>query len=108
VLRRPDADRAGLFAGLVPTGALLTTVVLVLGLGRAGPADVPGTPLVTVRGGVTSPFRHNTVSSPEASPDGIREGVAHAPLTGVVVGAVDARPVAEQAVSRMYRKPVFR
>lgn len=60
------------------------------------------------RGGVTSSFQHDTVSSPEASPDGMREGVAHAPLAGVVAGAVDARPVAEQAAPRMHRKPVFR
>jgi drug/metabolite transporter (DMT)-like permease len=45
-LRRLGADRAGLFAGLVPVGALLTTVAL--GLGRAGPADVTGALLVTV------------------------------------------------------------
>lgn len=44
-LRRLGADRAGLFAGLVPVGALLTTVAL--GLGRAGPADVTGALLVT-------------------------------------------------------------
>ncbi|MGW0606056.1 DMT family transporter [Streptomyces sp. NPDC002640] len=45
-LRRLGADRAGLFAGLVPVGALLTTVAL--GLDRAGPADVIGALLVTV------------------------------------------------------------
>ncbi|MFJ8542372.1 DMT family transporter [Streptomyces sp. NPDC093586] len=44
-LRRLGADRAGLFAGLVPVGALLTAVVL--GLGGAGPADVTGALLVT-------------------------------------------------------------
>jgi drug/metabolite transporter (DMT)-like permease len=43
-LRRLGADRAGLFAGLVPVGALLTTVAL--GFGRAGPADVAGAVLV--------------------------------------------------------------
>ncbi|GGQ23397.1 DMT family transporter [Streptosporangium pseudovulgare] len=43
-LRRLGADRAGLFAGLVPVGALLTTVAL--GLGQAGPADVTGALLV--------------------------------------------------------------
>ncbi|MFE2936605.1 DMT family transporter [Streptomyces sp. NPDC059278] len=45
-LRRLGADRAGLFAGLVPVGALLTTVVL--GLDRPGPADVAGVLLVAV------------------------------------------------------------
>ncbi|WP_406312162.1 DMT family transporter [Streptosporangium sp. NBC_01639] len=43
-LRRLGADRAGLFAGLVPVGALLTTIAL--GLGQAGPADVTGALLV--------------------------------------------------------------
>jgi drug/metabolite transporter (DMT)-like permease len=43
-LRRLGADRAGLFAGLVPVGSLLTTVAL--GLGEAGPADVAGAVLV--------------------------------------------------------------
>lgn len=43
-LRRLGADRAGLFAGLVPVGALLTTVAL--GFGQAGPADVTGALLV--------------------------------------------------------------
>lgn len=43
-LRRLGAERAGLFAGLVPVGALLTTVAL--GLGKAGPADVAGALLV--------------------------------------------------------------
>ncbi|WP_446697130.1 DMT family transporter [Streptomyces cinereospinus] len=43
-LRRLGADRAGLFAGLVPVGALVTTVAL--GLGQAGPADVTGALLV--------------------------------------------------------------
>jgi drug/metabolite transporter (DMT)-like permease len=43
-LRRLGPDRAGLFAGLVPVGALLTT--LALGLGQAGPADVAGALLV--------------------------------------------------------------
>ncbi|OLT13674.1 hypothetical protein BJF79_20015 [Actinomadura sp. CNU-125] len=44
-LRRLGADRAGLFAGLVPVGALLTTIAL--GLGRPGTADVIGALLVT-------------------------------------------------------------
>ncbi|GAA2421594.1 DMT family transporter [Actinomadura vinacea] len=37
-------DRAGLFAGLIPISALITTVVL--GLGRPGPADLAGAVLV--------------------------------------------------------------
>ncbi|WP_406113179.1 DMT family transporter [Streptomyces sp. NBC_01014] len=45
-LRRLGTDRAGLFAGLVPVGALLTTVAL--GLDRPGPADVAGALLVAV------------------------------------------------------------
>ena len=43
-LRRLGAARAGLFAGLVPVGALITTVVL--GLGEPGVADVAGALLV--------------------------------------------------------------
>ncbi|MFC8599300.1 DMT family transporter [Isoptericola sp. NPDC057191] len=43
-LGRLGPDRAGLFAGLVPVGALLTTVAL--GLGHVGPADVAGALLV--------------------------------------------------------------
>lgn len=45
-LRRLGADRAGLFAGLVPVGALITTVAL--GLGEAGLADVAGALLVAL------------------------------------------------------------
>ncbi|WP_327268599.1 DMT family transporter [Streptomyces sp. NBC_01218] len=43
-LRRLGAARAGLFAGLVPVGALVTT--LVLGLGEVGPADAAGAVIV--------------------------------------------------------------
>ncbi|WP_328911064.1 DMT family transporter [Streptomyces sp. NBC_00234] len=43
-LRRLGAARAGLFAGLVPVGALVTTVAL--GLGEAGLTDVAGALLV--------------------------------------------------------------
>lgn len=43
-LRRLGADRAGLFAGLVPVGALITTAVL--GLGGVGPADIVGALIV--------------------------------------------------------------
>ncbi|MEU4511133.1 DMT family transporter [Nonomuraea wenchangensis] len=58
-LRRLGADRAGLFAGLVPVGALLTTIAL--GLGQAGPADVTGALLVTagVVLGLRKPRRDN-------------------------------------------------
>ncbi|MFJ6464935.1 DMT family transporter [Streptomyces sp. NPDC091387] len=56
-LRRLGADRAGLFAGLVPVGALLTT--LVLGIGQAGPADIAGALLVAagVAAGLRRPRR---------------------------------------------------
>ncbi|MFD7431591.1 DMT family transporter [Streptomyces sp. NPDC059818] len=56
-LRRLGADRAGLFAGLVPVGALLTT--LVLGIGQAGPADITGALLVAagVAAGLRQPRR---------------------------------------------------
>jgi len=49
-LRRLGADRAGLFAGLVPIGALLTSVTL--GLGEAGPADIAGALLVAAGVGI--------------------------------------------------------
>ncbi|MEW1861324.1 DMT family transporter [Streptomyces sp. NPDC088194] len=58
-LRRLGADRAGLFAGLVPMGALLTTAVL--GRGVVGPADVAGA-LVVAAGvviGLRRPPRAN-------------------------------------------------
>ncbi|MFC4050355.1 DMT family transporter [Actinomadura syzygii] len=42
---RLGADRAGLFAGLIPISAVITTVAL--GLGRPGPADLTGAALVT-------------------------------------------------------------
>ncbi|MFD7770910.1 DMT family transporter [Streptomyces sp. NPDC059787] len=60
-LRRLGADRAGLFAGLVPVGALLTTVVL--GPGEAGPADVTGALLVAA--GVVVGLRQPRRDSPE-------------------------------------------
>ncbi|MFI6455466.1 DMT family transporter [Streptosporangium amethystogenes] len=58
-LRRLGADRAGLFAGLVPVGALFTTVAL--GLGQAGPADITGALLVAagVVVGLRQPSRDN-------------------------------------------------
>lgn len=45
-LRRLGADRAGLFAGLVPVGALLTTAVL--GVGVVQLSHIIGTLLVTI------------------------------------------------------------
>ncbi|MFC8420515.1 DMT family transporter [Streptomyces sp. NPDC057236] len=70
-LRRLGADRAGLFAGLVPVGALLTTVAL--GLGRAGPADVTGALLVAVgvAVGLRQPRRDN--SEPRKPRTGVHE-----------------------------------
>ncbi|MBO2446893.1 DMT family transporter [Actinomadura barringtoniae] len=41
---RLGADRAGLFAGMIPVSAVVTTVLL--GLGRPGPADLAGAALV--------------------------------------------------------------
>ncbi|MFP3968383.1 DMT family transporter [Actinomadura fulvescens] len=41
---RLGADRAGLFAGMIPVSAVITTVVL--GLGSPGPADLAGSALV--------------------------------------------------------------
>ena len=51
-LPRLGADRAGLFAGLVPFGAMGTE--LLLGAGTIGPADVAGAVLVAA--GVALPF----------------------------------------------------
>ena len=70
-LRRLGADRAGLFAGLVPVGALLTTVAL--GLGRAGPADVTGALLVAagVAVGLRQPRRDS--SEPQRPRTGVHE-----------------------------------
>ncbi|MFI6818838.1 DMT family transporter [Nonomuraea sp. NPDC050328] len=62
-LRRLGADRAGLFAGLVPVGALLTTFVL--GLGRPGPADLIGALLVTA--GVVAGMRRPAPEQPAAA-----------------------------------------
>ncbi|MFJ2825627.1 hypothetical protein ACIO7M_31610 [Streptomyces toxytricini] len=70
------ADRAGLFAGLVPVGALVTTVAL--GLGRAGLADIAGALLVAVGvflgsrrpgryEGARSAGQRRTVSAPSSS-----------------------------------------
>ncbi|WP_218957377.1 DMT family transporter [Streptomyces sp. UH6] len=67
-LRRLGADRAGLFAGLVPVGALLTTVVL--GIGHAGPADVTGALLVAA--GVAVGMR---TPRPAGDPRGDRPGI---------------------------------
>ncbi|MER7365770.1 DMT family transporter [Nonomuraea wenchangensis] len=82
-LRRLGADRAGLFAGLVPVGALLTTIAL--GLGQAGAADVTGALLVTA--GVVLGLRqpsHDTApttadQSPAVTPDHAPagDGTAH-------------------------------
>ena len=51
-LPRLGADRAGLFAGLVPFGAM--GAELLLGAGTIGPADVAGAVLVAA--GVALPF----------------------------------------------------
>ncbi|MEW9555863.1 EamA family transporter [Nonomuraea sp. NPDC050783] len=67
-LRRLGADRAGLFAGLVPVGALLTTVTL--GLGQADPADIAGALLVAtgVAVGLRRPRRDTPTRHPGAEP----------------------------------------
>ena len=80
-LRRLGADRAGLFAGLVPVGALLTAVAL--GLGQAGPADVTGVLLVAA--GVVTGLRRSGRDSRE--PEAAGEPTDH----GRHRGAPDAR-----------------
>ncbi|MEV4478407.1 DMT family transporter [Micromonospora coxensis] len=68
-LRRLGADRAGLFAGLVPVGALLTAVLL--GLGQAGPADVTGALLVAA-GVVVGVRRPRRTGEAHTVPEGHR------------------------------------
>jgi drug/metabolite transporter (DMT)-like permease len=70
-LGRLGADRAGLFAGVIPVSAVVTTVVL--GLGRPGPADLAGAALVAV--GVVLGLRRRVVPC-EAAPIGIARGSA--------------------------------
>ncbi|GAA1839055.1 DMT family transporter [Actinomadura bangladeshensis] len=78
---RLGADRAGLFAGLIPVSALVTTVAL--GLDRPGPADLAGAALVAAGVAVglrarVAP-REPVVPEPvtcEAAPIGIARGSA--------------------------------
>ncbi|MDL4815756.1 DMT family transporter [Actinomadura opuntiae] len=70
-LGRLGADRAGLFAGMIPVSAVVTTVVL--GLGRPGPADIAGAVLVAA--GVVLGLRRRVVPC-EAAPIGIARGSA--------------------------------
>ncbi|MEO3822470.1 DMT family transporter [Actinomadura sp. B10D3] len=78
---RLGADRAGLFAGLIPVSAVITTVVL--GIDRPGPADLAGAALVAA--GVVLGLRSRVaprepaVPEPvtcEAAPIGIARGSA--------------------------------
>ncbi|MFI0451000.1 DMT family transporter [Actinomadura sp. 6N118] len=64
---RLGADRAGLFAGVIPVSAVITTVAL--GLGSPGPADLAGAALVAV--GVViglRPGRRRPVPTPAPEP----------------------------------------
>ncbi|WP_067455784.1 DMT family transporter [Actinomadura macra] len=70
-LGRLGPDRAGLFAGVIPVSAVITTVAL--GLDRPGPADVAGAVLVAV--GVVVGLRARVVPC-EAAPIGIARGPA--------------------------------
>ncbi|MFC6878282.1 MULTISPECIES: DMT family transporter [Actinomadura] len=65
-LGRLGPDRAGLFAGLIPVSAVITTVLL--GLGRPGPADLAGAALVAA--GVVIGLRPSRARRPETVPDG--------------------------------------
>ncbi|MEU8343044.1 EamA family transporter [Spirillospora sp. NPDC048832] len=78
---RLGADRAGLFAGLVPVSALATTVVL--GLGRPGAAELAGAALVAagVAAGMRAQVAPREPALPEpvaceAAPIGIARGSA--------------------------------
>ncbi|SKC56775.1 DMT family transporter [Krasilnikoviella flava] len=86
-LGRLGADRAGLFAGLVPVGALLTTVVL--GLGHVGTADVAGA-LVVGAGVVLGTTRRSDLPRPSG-------------LSGP--GSRQARPAGQPADARSARSP---
>lgn len=71
-LGRLGADRAGLFAGIIPVSAVLTTMVL--GLGRPGAADLAGAALVAagVAVGLRPPARTpRTEPEPEVEPRAI-------------------------------------
>ncbi|MFS0695947.1 DMT family transporter [Streptomyces nitrosporeus] len=83
-LRRLGAGRAGLFAGLVPVGALLTTAAL--GLGEVGPADVVGALLVAA--GVALGLR---------TPD---EGRARPAPAGCAPGETGGPPAADSAAGQ--------
>ncbi|MFB4310732.1 DMT family transporter [Actinomadura sp. GTD37] len=78
---RLGADRAGLFAGLIPVSAVITTVVL--GIDRPGPADLAGAALVAagVVVGLRTPSAPREAAPPqpvtcEAAPIGIARGSA--------------------------------
>lgn len=58
-LSRLGPQRAGLFAGLIPVGAIVTTAVL--GLGTPGPADLAGAALVIA--GIVTGLYHGVVIS---------------------------------------------
>ncbi|WP_067798941.1 DMT family transporter [Actinomadura formosensis] len=62
---RLGADRAGLFAGLIPVSAVIATVVL--GVDRPGPADLAGAALVAA--GVVAGLR-TPAAPPGERPDG--------------------------------------
>ncbi|WP_433467258.1 DMT family transporter [Spirillospora sp. CA-128828] len=78
---RLGADRAGLFAGLIPVSAVITTVAL--GLGRPGAADLAGAALVAAgvvlglrtRVAPREPARSEPVTC-ETAPIGIARGSA--------------------------------
>jgi drug/metabolite transporter (DMT)-like permease len=91
---RLGADRAGLFAGVIPVSAVITTVAL--GLGSPGPADLAGAALVA--GGVVIGLRppRRTAASPVASPAPPAASPAP-PVTSVPVHAQAAGPGAEPA-----------
>ncbi|MGP4109572.1 DMT family transporter [Streptomyces sp. 4N509B] len=91
-LRRLGADRAGLFAGLVPVGALLTSVAL--GLGQAGPADVAGA-LIVAAGVVAGLRRTGGDGSPPPRRPGGTPGAAPGTAPGTVPGAAPRAAVHE-------------
>ncbi|MFG2005694.1 DMT family transporter [Spirillospora sp. NPDC048911] len=64
---RLGADRAGLFAGMIPVSAVITTVVL--GLGGPGPADLLGAALVATGVVIGLRPRRRPAAAPAPAPE---------------------------------------
>jgi drug/metabolite transporter (DMT)-like permease len=109
-LPRLGADRVGLFAGLVPFGAIGAAILL--GAGTARPADVGGALLVAagVAAGTGAKPAKNTCGDAAAKPnaDGGTAGLACIARTGVPRGATPPHSVTIQAPPYMYKWSLVR